>query len=59
MENVDEFNRWLDQMLKDAKEKLNMSDRTIAFILFGKANEYYLRTICNAQLEKEGGGGSG
>jgi hypothetical protein len=30
LENVAEFERWFADMLKDAKEKLNMTNETIA-----------------------------
>ena len=36
MENVDEFNRWLNKMLIDAQNKLNMHDDTMGFILVEK-----------------------
>lgn len=48
VENVVEFERWLDKMLKDAKEKLNMTDATITWILLREATAYYSKTIGDA-----------
>ena len=48
MENVVEFQNWLDNMLKDAKEKLNMTDRTITWILLREATAYYYKTLGHA-----------
>ena len=48
MENVVEFQSWLDKMLKDAKEKLNMTDRTITWILLREATAYYYKTLGHA-----------
>lgn len=45
MENVDEFEKWLYQMLKDSKDKLGMSDATIAYILLREGTAYYLKTL--------------
>jgi len=45
VENVVEFERWLDKMLRDAKEKLNMKDGTIAWILLKEGTAYYLKTL--------------
>lgn len=45
VEDVAEFHRWFDQMLKDAKEKLNMTDETITWILLQEATAYYFRTL--------------
>ena len=45
VENVSEFQRWLDKMLKDAKEQLNMTDETITWILLREATASYFRTL--------------
>jgi len=45
VENVVEFESWLDNMLKDAKEKLNMTDGTIAWILLREGTAYYFKTL--------------
>ena len=50
MENVDEFERWLDKLLKDAKDRLSMTDETIAYFLLREGTAYYLRTICHECL---------
>ncbi len=47
MENAEEFEAWLVQLLHDAKVKLNMSDRTIAYILLREGTNYYLKDITN------------
>jgi hypothetical protein len=41
MENITEFQHWLDQMLSDSKTKLNLNDSQIAYILIHKGLEYY------------------
>ena len=45
VEDVVEFESWLDKMLKDAKEKLNMTDGTIAWILLREGIAYYYKTL--------------
>lgn len=45
MENTEELEAWLFRLLNDAKIKLNMSDRTIAYILLREGVNYYLRQI--------------
>jgi len=50
MEHAEEFTEWLYRLLKDSKQKLNMSDRTIAYILLREGLSYYLRDICNDEL---------
>jgi hypothetical protein len=45
MENVDEFQSWIDKMLTDAKTKLHISDETITYILLQKGTSYYLKTL--------------
>ena len=48
VEKVDEFECWLYRMLQDAKEKLNMTDGTIAWILLREGTAYYFKTLGNA-----------
>ena len=50
MENTEEFEEWLYRLLKDSKQKLNMSDRTIAWILLREGTNYYFKDICNDEL---------
>jgi len=55
----DEFEKWLYQMLKDAKEKLKVEDETIAYILLREGTAYYFKTlgqceICKYKLKKGG-----
>ena len=45
VENVTEFERWLYEMIKDAKAKLNMTDRTLAYILLNEGMNYYLKQL--------------
>ena len=45
IENVVEFQCWLDKMLEDAKKKLNMTDGTIAWILLREGTAYYFKTL--------------
>ena len=48
MEDVVEFERWLSQMLRDAKDKLSISDETIAHLLLTEGMEYYAKTLGHA-----------
>jgi hypothetical protein len=50
MENTEEFEAWLFRLIHDAKMKLSMSDRTIAYILLREGTNYYLKDICNDEL---------
>jgi len=50
MENIEEFESWLFRLIHDAKMKLGMSDRTIAYILLREGLNYYLKDICNDEL---------
>ena len=50
IENIVEFERWLDKMLRDAKEKLNMTDETIAWILLREGTACYFRTIGRREI---------
>jgi len=50
VENVSEFQRWLDKMLKDAREKLNMTDETITWILLREATASYFRTLGKQEI---------
>ena len=45
VENIVELERWLSQMLRDAKEKLNISDETIAHLLLREGMAYYSKTL--------------
>jgi len=50
LEHAEEFEEWLNRLLKDSKQKLNMSDRTLAYILLREGLNYYLKDICNDEL---------
>ena len=50
MENAEEFESWLFTLLHDAKVKLQMTDRTIAYILLREGTNYYLKDIANDEL---------
>jgi hypothetical protein len=52
VENISEFEIWLNQMLKDAKEKLNMKDETIAWILLREGTTYYFRTLGREEIKR-------
>lgn len=47
MEDVDTFEQWLAQMLKDSKKKLGMTDKTIAYVLLREGINYYLKQIAS------------
>ena len=50
MENPEEFESWLFRLIHDAKMKLNMSDKTIAYILLREGTNYYLKDISRDEL---------
>jgi len=50
MENPEEFKSWLFRCIADSKKKLNMSDRTIAYILLAEGLNYYLKEIAREEL---------
>ena len=50
LERAEEFEEWLYRLLRDSKQKLNMSDKTIAYILLREGINYYLRGIANDEL---------
>jgi len=45
VEQIDEFKGWLNQMLIDARNKLELSDRTISFMLFDEALKLHLKGL--------------
>ena len=50
MENAEEFEVWLFRLLHDAKIKLNISDKVIAYILLREGTNYYLKDILSNEL---------
>ncbi len=50
MENTEEFESWLFRLLNDAKLKLNISNKTIAYILLREGLNYYLKDISKDEL---------
>ena len=49
MEDTEEFESWLLRLLLDAKRKLGMGDKTIAYILLKEGMNYYLRQIAGEE----------
>ena len=45
MEQTEEFESWLFKLIHDAKMKLCLSDRTIAYILLREGTKHYLKQI--------------
>ena len=45
MENIEEFEGWLYTMLRDAKNKLKMTDKDIAYFLLREGINHYLKQI--------------
>jgi len=45
MENVHEFESWLNQCIEDSKKRLGIADRTLTYILLREGLNYYLRTM--------------
>jgi len=50
MENAEEFEAWLFKLLHDAKMKLNISDKTLAYILLREGTHYYLKQIVGEEV---------
>ena len=50
MENTEEFESWLFRLIMDAKRKLDMSDKSIAYILLREGTNYYLKDISRDEL---------
>lgn len=55
MEDVKEFRRRLEKLLKDAGKRLALSDETIAYILLQQGTAYYFKTLgkCGRCREKK------
>ncbi len=51
MEHTEEFESWLLKLINDAKQKLNLSNRTIAYILLREGTKYYLAQIMNEEIK--------
>lgn len=52
MEQTEEFESWLFRLLHDAKMKLGMSDKIIAYILLREGIDYYLKQIAGEEIKK-------
>ena len=50
MENTEEFESWLFRLINDAKMKLCLSDRTIAYILLREGTNYYLKQLAGEEF---------
>ncbi len=53
MEDAEIFESQLNQLIKDSKEKLGITDKTLAYILLREGLGYYLRTISQDMVEKK------
>ncbi len=53
LEHAEEFEEWLYRLLKDSKQKLNMSDKVIAYILLREGLFYYLKQIAREEDEMD------
>ena len=49
MESTEEFESWLFRLLTDAKLKLGMGNRIIAYILLREGINYYLKQIAEEE----------
>ena len=49
MKSTAEFESWLDNMLRDAKDKLHITDRLIAYVLLREGINYYLKQITEGE----------
>lgn len=45
MGNTEEFESWLFRLLLDAKRKLGLTDKTLAYILLREGVNYYLKGL--------------
>ena len=45
MEDTEEFESWLFRLITDAKRKLGMTNKTIAYILLREGTDYYFKQI--------------
>ena len=45
MEDTEEFEEWLNKLILDAKRKIGMTDKTIAYILLREGVDHYLKQI--------------
>ncbi len=45
IENIEEFQKWFYALLNDSKQKLGMSDRTIAYILVTEGMKYFMKVV--------------
>jgi hypothetical protein len=52
MEDTEVFEKWLEDTLKAGKEKLEIQDSTIAYILLQKGLNYYLKSLCKPHLKE-------
>ncbi len=52
MEDTTEFESWLFRLIHDAKLKLGISDRTMAYILLREGLNFYLKQIIGEELDK-------
>ena len=52
MEDVTEFQKWLNKCIQDGKTKLKVTDRALAYILLREGLNYYLRDISKEALNK-------
>ena len=50
VENTEEFESWLFKLIHDAKMKLCLSDKTIAYILLREGTNYYFKDIAGREL---------
>ena len=50
-QDYDEFERWVDQMIDDAKTKLGLDDSDLAWTFLRRGTEHYFRTLARSGLE--------
>ncbi len=50
IENIEELDRWIEQMSLDAKKKLGVSDETLALVLMRHSLDYYVRSVAQRAL---------
>ena len=50
MEQTEEFEEWLNKLIVDAKRKLGMTDKIIAYILLREGTAHYMKQLVGEEL---------
>uniref|UniRef100_A0A6H2A164 Uncharacterized protein n=1 Tax=viral metagenome TaxID=1070528 RepID=A0A6H2A164_9ZZZZ len=50
MENIEQFHEWMNTMLRDAREKLELKDDTLAYLLMEYSMDCHIKAIAMREL---------